>query len=141
MCVAWNTPVNSAVEHQWSCRDVNVTLRPDEGADGFRGALKRVQGYPLFKRLWNLEKALEKNIISGDIWIAEFHYSQIAAYAAGHIVAPPQKIAFAAELWDAGEAPLEPHSFVQALPIAASMNRMSNTAAWLPQAVAITSDF
>ena len=100
----------------------------------------RTPGYPLFKRTWKLGKAREKDVLEGDLWVLEFNYSQIAAYAAGHSVPLAQRIAFAAEIWDDAENPLEPHSFVQTLPIASTLVRMSNTSVWLPQAISITSD-
>ena len=140
MCVSWDTPVCAAAESQWSCRDVKVTIRPGPEAEALRGSKGRVEGYPLLRRKWKLEKAREKKAIESDFWIVEFSYSQIAAYAAGHIVPPSQRVAFAAELWDDAEAPLEPHGFVQSLPIASTLIRLSNTSAWLPQAVSITSD-
>jgi hypothetical protein len=99
-----------------------------------------VGGYPLFKRTWNFEKAKEKEVVEGDAWTLEVSYSKIAAYAAGHFPSPAQRVAFAAEIWDESEAPVEPHSFVQSLPIASTLVQLSNTSAWLPQVVAITSD-
>ncbi|MGH8163196.1 MAG: hypothetical protein ACREP1_02535, partial [Rhodanobacteraceae bacterium] len=101
----------------------------------------RVPGDPLFKRTWDLQKAREKDVIESDAWTLELTYSQIAAYAAGHFVSPSQRVAFAAELWDRSEKPIEPHSFVQSLPIAPTLVRVSNTAAWLPTPITITSDF
>ena len=102
---------------------------------------QQVVGYPLFKRTWNLDKAREKNVIKGDLWTLEFSYSQIAAYAAGHIVPPLQRVACAAEIWDDAEDPIDPHNFVQSLPIAATFVRLSNTAAWLPQPITFTANF
>ena len=43
----------------------------------------------------------------------------------GQVFNPQQRIAFAAELYDESEEPLSPQAFLQALPIAASMNRFS----------------
>ncbi len=140
ICVAWDTPVASAAERQWSCRDVEMRVRPSPDSKAVHGSRGRVAGYPLFKRHWNLERARDKDLIGGDFWTLEFQYSQIAAYAAGHSVPTSQRVAFAAELWDAGEEPLGPHEFVQALPIASTLVHLSNTAAWLPQRVAITSN-
>jgi hypothetical protein len=139
LCVAWDSPVCAAAETQWSCRDVEITIRPGPEADALRGSKGRTQGYPLFKRSWKLDKARQKNVVESDLWILEFKYSQIAAYAAGHSVAPFQRVAFAAEIWDEAEAPLDPHGYVQSLPIAPTLIRLSNTSAWLPQAISITS--
>lgn len=139
LCVAWDTPVSSAAEDQWSCRDVNVTIHPGPDADALHGSRGKVAGYPLFRRTWKLEKARDKKVVKGDFWVLEFSYSEIAAYAAGHNVPQSQRVALAAEIWDAGEAPVEPHGFIQSLPVAASLVRLSNTAAWLPQAISVTS--
>jgi hypothetical protein len=141
LCVAWDTPVCAAAESKWSCRDVKVTIHPGPDAKAFRGSQGKVEGYPLFRRTWKLDKAREKQIVEGDFWVLEFSYSEIAAYAAGHNVPQSQRVALAAEIWDAGETPIEPHSFVQRLPVASTLVRLSNTSAWLPQAISITSDF
>ncbi|MCX6980115.1 MAG: S8 family serine peptidase [Verrucomicrobia bacterium] len=141
LCAAWDTPVCAAAERQWACRDVNVAIRPGPEARALHGSRGRTPGYPIFKRAWNLDKAREKNIIEGDMWILEFSYSQIAAYAAGHIVSPAQRVAIAAEIWDDAEVPLDPHSFVQSLPIAATFVRLSNTSVWLPQPITVSSNF
>ncbi len=141
LCVAWDTPVSSAAKDQWSCRDVNVTVHPGPDADALRGSHGKVAGYPLFRRTWKLEKAREKKVVIGDFWVLEFSYSEIAAYAAGHNVPQSQRVALAAEIWDESETPVEPHSFIQSLPVAASLVRLSNTSAWLPQVISITSDF
>lgn len=140
LCIAWDTPACAAAESQWSCRDVNVTIHPGPDADALHGSRGKVAGYPLFRRTWKLDKAREKKIVEGDFWVLEFTYSEIAAYAAGHNVPQSQRVALVAEIWDAGETPVEPHSFVQSLPVAASLVRLSNTSAWLPQAISITSD-
>ena len=139
LCVAWDTPVCAAAENQWSCREVKVTIRPGPEADAFHGSKGKIEGYPLFRRSWKLDKARRKKAVEGDLWVLEFRYSQTAAYAAGHIVPPSQRLAFAAEMWDEAEVPAEPHGFIQRLPIASTLVRLSNTSAWLPQAVTITS--
>jgi hypothetical protein len=133
--------VSAAAESQWSCRDVKVTIRPGPESEAFRGSHGKVEGYPLFRRTWKLEKAREQKIVESDFWVLEFNYSEIAAYAAGHNVPQSQRVAFAAEIWDESETPTAPHSFIQSLPVAASLVRLSNTSAWLPQAISITSDF
>jgi hypothetical protein len=140
LCVAWDAPVCAAAVQQWSCRDVEATIRPGPEADAFRGSAGRVAGYPLFKRTWKLGKAREKGKVENDLWVLEFKYSQIAAYAAGHRVPPSQRIALAAEIWDDSDSPLAPHGFVQSLPVASSLTRLSNTSAWLPQAISITTN-
>lgn len=139
LCIAWDSPVCAAAETQWSCRDVDIIIRPGPEANALRGSKGRPHGYPLFKRTWKLDKAREKKMIEGDMWVLEFKYTQLAAYSAGHVVTPFQRIAFAAEIWDEAKLPLDPHGFVQSLPIASTLIRLSNTSAWLPHAISITS--
>ena len=141
LCVAWDTPVNAAAESQWSCRDVQAKLRPAPEAKALYGSTGQIHGYPLFQRQWDLGKAREKDLLEDDLWTIELTYSHQAAYSAGHNVPPSQRVSFVAEIWDDAEDPLEPHSFIQSLPIASTLVRLSNTSAWLPQAVTITSEF
>ncbi|TDU63165.1 subtilase family protein [Prosthecobacter fusiformis] len=141
LCIAWDTPVNAAAESQWSCRDVEVKVLPGPEAKALHGSRGQIHGYPLFQRRWNLGKAREKGLLEDDLWTIELVYSQQAAYAAGHLISPSQRVAFVAEIWDEADEPLHPHSFVQGLPIASTFVRLSNTSAWLPQPVSITSDF
>lgn len=138
ICVAWDTPVCAATEAHWSCRDIEVTLRPSADGSSLRGSHTRVSGYPLFHRSWNLSKSENP---PSDLWTIEIKYSQLAAYAAGHDVPDSQRVAFAAEIWDTSEKPVQPHSFVQSLPIASTFSRFSSNATWLPQAVTVTTDF
>ena len=140
LCVAWDTPVCAAAERQWSCRDVNVTVHTGPDAKALHPSRGKVEGYPLFRRTWRLEKARAKMIVEGDFWVLEFSYTEIAAYAAGHNVPQSQRVALAAEIWDEGESPVEPHSFIQSQPVATSLVRLSNTSAWFAQAIPITSD-
>jgi hypothetical protein len=142
MCVSWDTPVSAAAEAQWACRDVSAKLHPGAVAAAIHGSRGgRIPGYPLFERHWDLGKARDRVNITDDLWVASFSYSQIAAYGAGQAVLPSQRIAFAAEIWDAAERPVNPHRFIQALPIAQTLSRFSNTAAFLPHPLTITTDF
>lgn len=141
LCVAWDTPVNAAAEDQWACRDVEVKFHRGLEFRAVHGSRGRVPGYPLFERWWDLKKADEKFPAEGDLWILTFNYSQVASYAAGHVVSDAQRIGMAAEIWDDGEAAEEPHAYLQALDIAPTLSRLSNTAAWLPQPITITADF
>ncbi len=127
ICIAWDTPVNSAVE-SWACRDVSLTLCATEESHGASGTQRKGTGYPLYSRTWDLRKAAEKTPPSDDFWIVEMSYKQIAAYAAGHLPTPLQRIAFAAELKDIGETPQSPQSFIQQIPASQEMTRFSTVA-------------
>ena len=54
---------------------------------------------------------------------------EVFVYPPGMDFDPRQRVAFAAELIDAGERPVDPQSAMQALPMAASMNRFSVSSA------------
>jgi hypothetical protein len=141
ICVAWDSPVSSAAIDKWTCRDVGLTVRSSPDGDSIPGAGKRVAGYPLYKRGWDLKACLKDKMIRNDAWTLELKFSQTAAYAAGHIVPAWQRVAFAAEIWDDDENPLPPHSFVQGLPIATTLSRLSNNAMLLRQPIAVASQF
>ncbi|MBX7207242.1 MAG: hypothetical protein K1X78_02930 [Verrucomicrobiaceae bacterium] len=141
MCVSWDTPVNAAAELEWSCRDVEVKLFSDpEASKGVKGSNRSAAGYPLFTESWNLALVGEADLKS-DLWVVELSYKQQAAYPAGRIPSVSQRVAFVAELWDDAEEPVDPHSYVQRLPIASSLSRLSNTSVWLGQPTAIVSEF
>jgi len=76
-------------------------------------------------REYNLERFSEGVASHGDLWTVEIHYDQIAPYYSGIDFNPQQRVAFAAELWDDAEEPVNPQGALQALPIAESMNRLS----------------
>jgi len=63
------------------------------------------------------------------MWDLEILYEQIAEYYPAITFAPQQRVAFAAELRDAAEAPVSPQAAVQGLPVAASMTRFGLPAA------------
>ncbi|MEO7318130.1 MAG: S8 family serine peptidase [Chthoniobacteraceae bacterium] len=141
ICIAWDSPVNSVAD-SWACRDVSLTLCATEDANGASGSRRKApSGYPLYSRTWDLRKAAEKTPPSDEFWIVEMSYEQIAAYAAGHVPTPIQRIAFAAELRDHGESPLSPQPFVQKLPIAAEMTRFSAAPIPSRQPLAVISEF
>jgi hypothetical protein len=72
-----------------------------------------------------LNKLPKDTILNGDDWLLELSYDQIADYYPGMEFSPQQRVAFAAELYDDAEEPLSPHGFLQALPSAVTMTRLS----------------
>ena len=54
-----------------------------------------------------------------------FTYEEIAPYPPATDFDPRQRVAFAAELVDQGESPVDPQTAMQALPIAPTMTRLS----------------
>ena len=61
----------------------------------------------------------------GDMWLLELSYEEFSPYPPGMDFDPRQRVGFAAELIDLGEKPVDPQSAMQALPVAAAMNRLS----------------
>jgi hypothetical protein len=59
------------------------------------------------------------------MWLIELSYEDIAPYPPGMDFDPRQRVAFAAELFDASATHADPQPAMQALPIAASMTRLS----------------
>jgi hypothetical protein len=59
------------------------------------------------------------------MWLLELSYEDITSYPPAMDFDPRQRVAFAAELFDLGESPVDPQPAMQALPIVATMNRLS----------------
>ena len=125
LVLAWDTPANYAAHHVWGCRRVNARLAvgPDLRAMYPRG--RAHQSYPLIDRQYDLKKIPAGVRVEGDMWLLELGYEQIADYYPGIDFTPQQRVAFAAELWDKGESPVSPQPFLQELPIANTMTRLS----------------
>lgn len=123
--VAWDTPANAAAHHVWGCRKVNVRLAPGPEVRAMYPRGRGHPSYPIVDRLYDLRK-LPKNVtVDGDMWLLELSYDQIADYYPGIDFSPQQRVAFAAELWDAGEKALSPQRAIQKLPISQTMTRLS----------------
>jgi Subtilase family len=126
--VAWDSPVNAAVEKLWASRKIGIQLRVRLGTEaltGSRGGHKSHKTYPLIERIYDLNRLPEDVVPADDLWLLEFSYEPAAEYYPGFTFSPQQRLAFAAELYDDGEAPLSPQATLQALPAAATMVRFS----------------
>lgn len=125
LIVAWDSPVNAAVEHLWASRKIGTQLRVRLGTDALTGSRGGHKTYPLVERIYDLKRLPEGVEPADDLWLLEFSYEHAAEYYPGFTFSPQQRLAFAAELYDADEAPVSPQAALQALPIAASMVRFS----------------
>lgn len=135
LIAAWDTPVNHAVEKFWACRKVEATLRGEDGSEAMKQS-KRTLGrsYPLFQRLYHLNEAHSLR----DSCLLELRYTTqgMAPLPAGALdFSTQQRIAVAYSLTDRGEVPVSPHEFIQELPVATSLNRISNALPRSRQAV------
>jgi len=127
LVVTWDTPVNAAAHDIWGSRRVTAHLRP--GPDT-RAMYRRPRGsghrsYPISDKFFDLTRLPSGVTIQGDTWLVELTYEQIADDYPGIDFSPQQRVAFAAELWDASENPVSPQGSVQALPISQTMTRLS----------------
>jgi hypothetical protein len=125
LIVAWDSPVNAAVEHLWASRKIGTQLRVRLGTDALTGSRGGHKTYPLVERIYDLKRLPEGVEPADDLWLLEFSYEHAAEYYPGFTFSPQQRLAFAAELYDADEAPVSPQAALQALPIATSMVRFS----------------
>lgn len=127
--LAWESPVNAAVEHRWSCRRVEVQLRPGIGGKAVRGRSSSHRSYPLLDRSYLLDSAtLAKQSVTppaSDNWLLEISYREIAEYIATIEFSPHHRVGVAMEVLDADDEPVSPQSAMQALPAALLMNRLT----------------
>jgi hypothetical protein len=129
--VACDSPVNAAATDVWATRQINVYLRAQPDARAHRAARAGHISYPLTERVYRLNRVPTGVRVTSDLWVIELSYEQIAEYFPGIDFSPQQRVAFAAELFDAGEAPVSPQPAVQSLSIASSLQRLSVPAARL----------
>lgn len=127
LVVCYDPPVNEAATHKWACRRVLPVLKLHPDADGIRAPRGGHPSYPLIDRRYNLRAYKEggKKPAEGDMWLIELKYDEVAPYPAARDFDPRQRVAFAAELYDTGESPVDPQAAMQALPIASTMTRLS----------------
>lgn len=125
--VCYDPPVNESAKALWACRKVSAILHTGPESRGLRGPSRPHETYPLFYREYKLNryKPGEANEAEGDLWLLELSYEEIFDYPPGMNFDPRQRVAVAAELLDRGAAPVDPQPAMQALPIAASMTRLS----------------
>lgn len=120
-------PVNAAAHQVWACRKVVPVLHAS--ADG-RGVTAPRGGHPSFPAIDRTYK-LSRYKPDGDapapddLWLLELSYEEIAPYPPGMEFNARQRVAFAAELLDAGAAAADPQAAMQDLPIAQTMTRLS----------------
>jgi hypothetical protein len=137
---SWDPPVNDAVRSVWACRKISVQLRPSPEGPAARGSQGDHSSYPLVDRTYDLSlkhlKSQKKPIEpTDDLWVLELSYELIAEYFVGMAFPPQQRVAFAAELRDVGEKPVSPQTYIQALPVAATMVRLAMPPAPVPAPV------
>lgn len=121
---AWDSPVHDAALDVWACRRVHAVLKPQPSGAAVHGSRGAHASYPLVDRTFDLssERLAEKKIVpTDDAWLVELWYEDTAEYSPGIEFSPQQRVAFAAELFDAAETPTSPQAAIQKLPAAATM--------------------
>jgi len=125
---AWDSPVHEAVHDLWACRQVTIHLKPTAASKAIRGSQSHHRSYPMIDRTYDLDlkRFTERGIsFDSDTAILELSYSQTADYHPAISFSPQQKIGLSLELFDEFESPSSPQAYVQALPMAKTMTRLS----------------
>lgn len=127
LVVCYDPPVNEAAIATWACRRVSPVLRLRPDGPAARAPRGRHPSFPVIDRRYSLSRYKPKGELpsEGDIWLIELSYAEIAPYAPAIDFDSRQRVAFAAELFDAGSSAVDPQQALQALPIAATMTRLS----------------
>jgi len=132
LVACWDPPVNAAVSGLWATRRVTVHLKANPDGKSLHGSRGGHASYPLIDRTYDLQKLPKDETVQGDVWLLELSYEQIGDYHAGITFTPQQRVAFAAEIFDAGENATSPQMAIQAMGAAVTMSRLSVP----PQAIA-----
>lgn len=127
LVVCSDPPVNEAFQGGWVCRRIRPVLHPGPDIKAIQAPRGAHATYPVLDRLYSLEhyKSGQDKAAVGDLWLVEISYEEIAPYIPARDFDPRQRVAFAAEVIDMGESPVDPQSAMQSLPIAPTMNRLS----------------
>jgi hypothetical protein len=130
----WDPPVNATALHVWTCRKVTLQLKRTPGGRTIRLKARSSAGvYPVIDRVYDLSADKIADFEAGDdLWSVELSYEELAEYPVGAEFSPQQRVAFAAELFDADVRGSSPQDALQALPIAATMNRLAVTSVPVP---------
>jgi hypothetical protein len=124
LIVAADVPVNAAVSQIWASRKLVARLRPHPEARALRGKLNAVDTYSLVGREYDLSR-VDTDELDTDIWILELSYEEIADYLPSMAFPSQQRVAFAAELFDANKFQSSPQPFLQAMAFTKTMTRLS----------------
>ncbi len=139
--VCWDPPVNNAISGVWACRKVSITLRPEPDTKAVhpqRGPSH--PSNPVIDRTYRLDKVRHELGFHGDMWLIDLFYNEIAEYFSGMDFTPSQRVGVALELFDdTTGTPTSPQSFIQSLPIAATMTHLSSVRSPVRQPVIVRS--
>ncbi len=137
LVVAWDSPVNAAVEEIWACRKVFARLHVALGSSSLRGSQSSHKSYPIIDRTYDLTRLPQGAVVEEDTWVVEIGYQEIAEYVATQDFTPEQRVGLVAELVDDSDNRVSPQAALQALPQAATMTRLSVAPVSIRNAVVI----
>ncbi|MCH9001052.1 MAG: hypothetical protein IIC02_00640, partial [Planctomycetes bacterium] len=127
LVVSADPPVNEVEHTTWACRKIIPHVRSDHDVRAITAPRGGHASFPCIDRRYNLTRYKPGNEkeAKGDTWLVDLSYEEKAPYPPGMDIGPQQRVAFAAELYDAAATRADPQPAMQALPIAASMTRLS----------------
>ncbi|MEQ9407688.1 MAG: S8 family serine peptidase [Fuerstiella sp.] len=141
LVVCWDPPVNDAIYGVWSCRKVSVHLRPGPDINALRPLRTYSHpSYPVLDRLFRLDRLPKGVSVTGDIWLVDLSYDEIAEYYSPMDFAPMQRVGMAIELMDAANDANSPQEALQALPITTTMTHLSQTGVPVRQPIVVKSN-
>jgi hypothetical protein len=124
LIVAADVPVNAAVSQIWASRKIVARLVPRPKGRARPGRLNSIDSYSLTCREYSLAR-LNLDELDTDIWILELRYEEMADYLPNMTFPSQQRVAFAAELFDADGYRASPQPFLQAMTFTRTMTRLS----------------
>jgi hypothetical protein len=122
--VAADVPANAAVSTIWASRQVIPKLRTKPEEKAVSSKRTGTSGYSLVRREYDLSK-VDFDSLEDDLWILELTYEEIADYLPSMTFPAQQRVAFAAELYDANPTGTSPQSFLQSMAFTRTMTRLS----------------
>jgi Subtilase family len=127
LVVCADPPVNETAHSTWACRRIRPVLHPAPDVRALNAPQGGHPSFPCIDRTYRLARYTRggDKEAEGDSWLIELSYEEIAPYSPGMDFDPRQRVALAAELFDESARQADPQAAMQALPIAASMNRLS----------------
>lgn len=127
LVVCWDPPVNASATATWACRRVKPVVHFGADADHVPPPRGAHHSFPVIDRRYKLLRYREgEKAAQSDMWLIELGYEEVFAPPPGIAFDPRQRVAFAAELLDAGEKPVDPQAAMQALPIADTFIRLAS---------------
>lgn len=125
LVVSADVPANAATSEIWASRKISAKIRSAPESRALRAQKRRGgESYPLVSQEYSFRN-IEIDDLSGDMWIIEITYEDIADYLPSMAFASQQRVAFAAELFDESPSPESPQALLQGMPAAATMTRLT----------------